>query len=465
MAIRYKTVGIWVVVIALSVVAFQAGEQFRDFHGSPSAKAMASMQASALLKLTPESAPVTVDTTKQGKNQQRELVNTILVLLKAHYVDPITKDKETEMARGAVRGMMESLDDPDSRFLDPSERDLLEDAGAGKFHGIGAIFALKKDKVGDLDVTKLVVITPMPGSPADKAGMKPGDSITYVDDKWIIAHDPFKEAHLEKLAQSVRSKETDGLTYQKAYDAAFKKLKDGVSLFDALETITAKKTGEISLRVERAGESKPMDLKLKCRDTTVAPVMSQPLNHGVAYIRVTQFSRTAPQQFANLLREAQARHAKALVLDLRNNPGGLIESAAVIAGKINGGGVIASIQTNTDRKTIREPRGRKLGIPVVVLINEGTASVAEMVAGTLKETGSATLIGAKTFGDGLVQTPLMLKDGSVAILTTGKMLTVKGTDFSGKGLSPDKAVREGSSSNDTQRDEAVKVLLAKIGKA
>lgn len=468
MGMKYRTFATWMVVIVLSIGAFQAGELLRDRKDRPTMKAMASMHASALLKLTPESSPVTVDSAKPGSssggNVDKDLVDSIVRLLKAHYVDPITQDKETAMARGAVRGMMESLNDPDSRFLDPSERKLLDDAGNGKFHGIGAIFALKKEKTGDLDTTKLIIITPMPGSPAEKAGLKPGDAITYVDGKWIISYDPFKEAQLEKLARSVRNKETDELTYQKTYEAAFKKLKDGVSLFDALESITSKSTGDLSLKIERRGESAPIDVKLKCRDTVVEPVTAQAVSHGIAYIRVTQFSKTAPTEFADLLKQAQAGQAKALVLDLRNNPGGLMDSAANIVSRINGGGVIATIQSNTDRHPLRTARLHKLGIPVVVLVNEGTSSVAELAAGTLRDTGSATLLGTKTFGDGLVQTPLLLKDGSAAVLTTGKMLTAKGTDFNGKGLSPDKEVREGAK-NDTQRDEAVKVLLAKIGKA
>jgi carboxyl-terminal processing protease len=451
-------------VVLLSIGAFQLGSALRDRGDRPTAKAMASMQASALLKLTPESSPVTIDTGKQGTGQDRALVSTIVQLLKTHYVEPVTQDKETAMARGAVRGMMDSLNDPDSRFLDPSERHLLDDAAAGKFHGIGAIFALKKDKVGDLDDVKLTIITPMPGSPAEKAGLRSGDAITFVNDKWVISHDPFKEAQLEKLARSVRNKETDELTYQKAYEAAFKRLKDGMNVMDALEAVTSKSTGDVSIRVERAGESKPMDMKIRCRNTIVEPVTEQSVDRGIAYIRVSQFNHSAPALFATLLSQAANDHAKALILDLRNNPGGLMDAASDMVSRITGGGVIGTIQTNADRKPLRQARTHKLGIPVAVLMNEGTASVAELAAGTLKDAGCATLVGTKTFGDGLVQTPLLLKDGSAAILTTGKMLTMKGTDFNGKGISPDKEVRQGTK-NDTQREEATKLLLSKIGKA
>lgn len=453
-------------VTALAIAAFCAGARLHDARSPQATLKASTSQASALLKLTPEYSPVPIENAKLSDSQDRDLVSIVLRMLKANYVEPISKDKETEMARGAVRGMMESLNDPDSRFLDPSERKLLDDAATGRFHGIGAVLALRKEKLRDLDETKLVIVTPMPGSPAEKAGLRAGDSITYVDGKWIIAHDPFKEAQLEKLARAVRNNELDALTYRKAYEAALNKLKEGISISAALETVTSRSTGEISLRVDRPGEEKPIEVKMRCRNTTVDPVNSRPMENGIAYIRVTQFNKVAPAQFSAELSRAQAGQAKALVLDLRNSPGGLIDSAADIAAKITGGGVIASIEgTKSERRVMREPRSRKLDIPLVVLVNEGTASVSELVAGTLRESGGAFVIGVKTFGDGLVQTPLLLKDGSAAIATTGKMLTAKGYDFDGKGIAPDKEVRQGDSEDDPQLQEAMKVLLAKTRKA
>ncbi len=423
------------------------------------------MQASAMLKLTPESAPVILQPAKEKDGAERDLVGSVVRLLRSYYVDTVSKEKETEMARGAVRGMLESLDDPDTRFLEPAERKLIVDAGNGRFHGIGAIFALRREKVDKLDETKLVVVTPMPGSPAEKAGILPGDSVAFVDNKWIITHDPFKEPQFESMLKAMRNRDVDALAYQKAYEAAFKKLKDGMSIMDALESVTSKATGDLTIKVERAGEDKPIEIKLKCRDTFVDPIITKQTDRGVAYLRVTQFSRSAPASFAAAMKRAQSAQAKALILDLRNNPGGLLDSAAAIASSITGGGVIASIQTKNARKLLKEPVSKRLTIPVVVLINEGTASVAELVAGTLKESKAAVLFGSKTFGDGLLQTPLILKDGSAAVLTSGKMRTAKGVDFNGKGISPDREVKSGGIENDIQRDEAVKYLLAKLGKA
>ena len=465
MSHKLKAIGIWALVIACSVGAFHAGEAIRGLRGSARTPKKVSMQASALLKLTPESAPISVETAKQTAGEDRDLVTSVLRALKSAYVEPITKEKETAMARGAVRGMIDSLNDPDSRFLDPAERKLLDDAGSGRFHGIGAVIALKKDKIGELDETKVLVISPMPGSPAEKAGLRAGDSITYVDGKWVITHDPFAEAHLKQLANSVRNGDLDALSYQKAYDAAVKKLKDGMSILDALDSITSKSSGEISLKVQRSGEEKPLDFKIRCRMTAVAPVISLPIKDRTAYIRITQFNKYTSVQFSAAWNRALASHAKGLILDLRNNAGGLMSVATDITARLEGGGVVANIESAAKvRRAIREPRTRGAGIPIVVLVNEGTASVAELVAGTLKEKG-AVLVGRRTFGDGLVQTPLLLKDGSAAIVTTGKMLTAGGLDFDGKGLVPDKEIRQSGSQTDAQLEEATKILQSKIGKA
>ena len=452
-------------VIACSLGAFHAGKAMRGIGAKPPTAKRMTMQASALLKLTPESAAISVEPTKEPANADRDLVTAVLRSLKAAYVEPITRDKETAMARGAVRGMMDSLNDPDSRFLDPAERKLLDDAGAGRFHGIGAVIALKRDKSGDLDQTKVLVISPMPGGPAEKAGLRAGDAITHVDGKWIVTHDPFEEAQLKKLANSVRNGDLDILSYQKTYDAALKKLKEGISISDALDGITSKTSGDISLKIQRPGDDKPLDFKIRCRLTTVAPVTTQSLGEKAAYIRITQFNRYTQAQFSAAWSRAVAAQSKGLVLDLRNNAGGLISVANDITSILDGGGVVANVESaDKVRQIIRKPRCKPAGVPIVVLVNEGTASVAELMAGTLKEHG-AVLVGAKTFGDGLVQTPLLLKDGSAAVVTTGKMLTAGGIDFNGKGLVPDREVRQTEPKTDAQLEEAAKILQSKIGKA
>ncbi|MHB0999641.1 MAG: S41 family peptidase [Armatimonadota bacterium] len=489
---KIKVVGSWLLLAVVAGSAFYAGSDLRSqqfFHLPEDNK---SVQASALLKLTPEWSPVAVKQSKQNPTEDRTLFRNVYNLVKAHYVDPVTPETEASMARGAVKGMIDALGDPDSRFMDPSERKLLDDAGSGRFYGIGAILTLKREKIKNgettialqdpskntehakvlqdnniskLDIVKIIIVSPMPGSPADKAGLRAGDSITYINNKWIITSDPFLMANMDKLARAVRNKEVDEFEYQKAFETAEKRLKDGMDIPEALETLTAKSSGEITVRVERAGVKNPIEVKLQCTETHVNPIESKTIKPGIEYLRISQFNKTAADVFAKEINKAQASKAKGLIIDLRNNPGGLISSGVSIAGKITGGGKLGTVIETSRNRVINIPKSTKVTMPIVVLVNNGTASVAELVASALKENSSAVLVGLKTFGDGLTQTPLILKDGSAAVLTTGRMLTSKGIDFNGKGISPDKVIVQSSKTADSQLDEAQRILLAKIGKA
>jgi len=393
----------------------------------------------------------------------RQLVSNVLALIKTQYVEPITGQKETEMARGAVRGMVNSLADPDSRFLDPKERKQLDDAATGRLHGIGAVLAMKKEQVDGNDVTKLVIVTQMPGSPAEKAGLKPGDSITHLDGKWIITYNPFQEASFLKIEKGVRDKTVSEYDYQKAFEAAAKKLKEGMMLSEAVRTLTSKTSGEITVTIDRPGASAPLRAKVACKDTQVVPVVEKIIDKNTAYIRITQFNAGAAKAFDAGVKKALSKGAKSIVIDLRNNPGGLLQTASYITGSITGGGKIGIICENDKKRPIEIPSRKGIKLPVVVLVNGGTASVAELSAGALHDRLGAVVVGTRTFGDGLTQTPLLLKDGSMALLTTGKMLTPGGYDFEGRGISPDVEIPQ-TSSGDAQLAEAVKILNKKLGK-
>lgn len=454
-------------LLLLVVVTFSAGRALRGNGNVQVPTASTSVQASAMLKFTPECAPISSSKLAPKAGANRELVLYVVRLLKSYYVEPITAERETAMARGAARGMLDSLSDPDSHFMDPTERKLLDDAGAGHFSGMGAVLAVKKQKVQGVDSIKIIVVAPMPGSPADKAGLKAGDSITHVDGKWIITTNPFEDPELIRLARASLEKEGKTADYQKAVDAAAKKLAAGMKALDALDMLTSKTSGETTLTVERQGQSKPTQVSLQLSTISVPSIVTKTNKNGILYAKVSQFNEQAAKEFVRQINSAMnsSSKPKALILDLRNNPGGLMECASSIAGRIDGGGQQGLIEQKSHKLFVKAIHSQKLRIPVAVLVNGGTASVAELVAGTLRENSSAIIIGTKTFGDGMAQTPMILKDGSEAVLTTGKMLTSHGYDFEGKGIVPDKVVEDNSKQKDSQLSTAEQILLSKLGKA
>jgi carboxyl-terminal processing protease len=466
-----KKLGCWLIIAGLAIGSFSMGSRLRSWQESPDVIAaenthVNSIQASALLKLTPECAPITPQNDMlRSPVKYRQLVSNVLALLKTQYVEPITSQKETEMARGAVCGMINSLADTDSRFLDPKERKQLDDAASGRLHGIGAVLAMKKEKADGNEITKLIIVTQMPGSPAEKAGLKPGDSVTHLNGKWIITYDPFREASFIKMEKGVRNKEISEYDYQKAFEAAAKKIKEGMPLSEAVSILTSKTSGEITVNVDRPGASAPVKAKIACKETQVVPVVEKTIDKNTAYIKITQFNAGAAKAFDAGIKKARNKGAKAIIIDLRNNPGGLLQTASYVTGNIAGGGKLGIICGNNRKRIIETPKKEGLKMPVAVLVNGGTASVAELAAGTLRDRIGATIIGTKTFGDGLTQTPLLLKDGSMALLTTGKMLTSGGYDFEGKGIVPDIEISQQSGAGDAQLAAAIKILKKKLGRA
>lgn len=449
---------------SLAGSAFLCGLYLRNLDDGTIKAAQAPPQASALLKLNPERPPVKLETFKSSKEPDQEcrsLFSSVLRLVKEHYVEKITEADENEMARGAVRGMLDSLQDPDTRFIEPEDRKLLEDAEAGRFNGMGAVLGLKKEKVGELESIRVIVVAPLPGSPAAEAGIKAGDRITHLGGKWVVTHDPFAEPEMEKARKALRNGQIDVATYNKVVEEKEKRLKNGIVISDALEKLTATTSGVLDLTLERQGRQEPVQVKVQCRPTVVDPVVSRKLGGGITYVRISQFTRRAQTEFAEEMKKAELEKTKAIVLDLRDSAGGTIDAATQIASKLVGGGTLATIQEKSRRSIIRLPKTRAISMPVAVLVNGGTSSVAELLAGILRDCVKAPLVGTKTFGDGLVQTPVILRDGSAALITTGKMLTPGGTDFDGKGLDPDVVV-ENQGRADTQLATAEKILKSRL---
>jgi carboxyl-terminal processing protease len=351
------------------------------------------------------------------------------------YIDRATIDPQ-KMVWGAIAGMVDSLEDPYTTFLRPQDNKDFKDNLGGAFEGIGAQLGTKDNRV--------IVIAPLKGTPAEAAGIRAGDYIMKVD----------------------------------GVDTS------GWSVTEAVNKIRGPKGTTVKLSILHLTDSGPTDISI-VRNTInipsvewwVKPVSEIPeisgivaakklqQNANVAYIRLSQFGDNTNVEWGSAVPKilSAGSSVKGLILDVRNNPGGYLEGAVYIASEFVKRGVIVS-QINSDgtKEDFSVNRqGKLLTIPMVVLMNKGSASAAEIVSGALRDYKRATLVGETTFGKGSVQTPEELPDGSSVHITTGRWLLPNGDSITKKGITPDIVVSMDavSATADAQLEKAVELLL------
>jgi carboxyl-terminal processing protease len=299
-----------------------------------------------------------------------------------------------ELIYGAIRGMMSTLD-PHSTFLTPEELKELEIETTGKFSGIGIEITLK-DGV-------LTVVSPIEGSPADRAGLAPGDKILQIDEK-----------------------STKNMT-----------------LNEAVRMIRGPKGTKVQLLILHEGAKEPQKYIIVRDVIPIRSVKSKMLEDGYGYISISSFQEKTTEDFLAALTKLESSSKdglKGLVLDLRNDPGGLLNEAVKIADVFLESGVIVSIQGRTkeqSQKFTAQPNKVPRRYPLVVLVNEGSASASEIVAGALQDQKRAIILGMPTFGKGSVQTIIPLEDNSGIKLTTARYFTPSGRSIQAKGITPD----------------------------
>ena len=304
----------------------------------------------------------------------------------------------TKESYEAIRGMLASLDDPYTRFLDPREFKEMQIDTSGELSGVGIQLSLDKDS------KELVVIAPIEGSPASRAGVQPKDVIVSID-----------------------GKSTKGMTTE-----------------DAVKLIRGQAGTSVKLQLRRSG--KVMDtaltrerIELHAVDSRVNP---GPNGTRIGYIRLKQFNANAAKDMAAALKELEGKDVQGYVLDLRSNPGGLLMASIAIARQWLDEGVIVSTKTRDGIQDIKRANGRAITKrPLVVLVNEGSASASEILSGALQDNHRAVLVGEKTFGKGLVQSVRSLSDGSGMTVTIAKYLTPSGRDIHKHGIDPDVRAR------------------------
>jgi carboxyl-terminal processing protease len=294
----------------------------------------------------------------------------------------------------AIRGMLATLDDPYTRFLDPREFKEMQIDTSGALSGVGIQLSLDKD------TKELVVVSPIEGSPASRAGVLPKDVIVAIDGK------------------STR----------------------GMSTEDAVKLIRGQAGTSVTLQLRREGRL--VDTPLVRARIELHAVDSQVNTTAdgtkVGYIRLKQFNANAAKDMADALKELEGKNVQGYVLDLRSNPGGLLMASIAIARQWLDEGIIVSTKTRDGIQDTKRANGRALTQrPLVVLVNEGSASASEILSGALQDNHRAQVVGAKTFGKGLVQSVRGLSDGSGMTVTIAKYLTPDGRDIHKHGIDPD----------------------------
>jgi carboxyl-terminal processing protease len=291
--------------------------------------------------------------------------------------------------------MLASLD-PHSSFLDGAEYEAMRASTTGHYSGVGLEVAEKDGRV--------VVVTPIEGSPADRAGVRAGDILLEVDGHAVEAG---------RLAEAIE--------HMRGFVGSY-----------------------VRVAVARDGEPEPLQFALERSEVQVRTVRAEPLPGRFGYVRITHFSDSTPRDFdLQLSRLQEAAPLAGLVLDLRGNPGGVLESAVSVADDLLDAGVIvrAEGRTAASRFEMRATEGDLLRrAPIVVLVDHGSASGAEIVAGALRDHGRATLMGERTFGKGSVQTVMPLPDGQALKLTTSRYFTPSGASIHDHGIEPDVAL-------------------------
>ncbi|MTI85795.1 MAG: S41 family peptidase [Firmicutes bacterium] len=330
-------------------------------------------------------------------------------LVKSQYLKEVNT---TKLVDGAIGGMVESLDDPYSAYLDAETYAHLQEQIRGTFGGLGILVGMTEDY--------LTVVRSFEGTPAAEEGIEPGDKIQSIDGK------------------NAR----------------------GMDLETAVGVMRGPVGTEIELTLIRDGRESPLHVTLT-REEIIVPTVVGSMVEGtkVAHVAIAQFNEKTPGELESALKKVKKEGMRALILDLRNNPGGELIAAKEVADKLIPEGPVVTVDYRAGKDHTYEADGRYLDIPLVVLVNGNSASASEIVAGAVKDTEVGKLLGTTTFGKGIVQTVFPLDNGAALKLTTARYLTPDGHNIHGKGITPDITVpEEPGNREDVQLKKAVELL-------
>ena len=315
----------------------------------------------------------------------------VLTQVQKNYVDD-TKVKD--LVQGAIRGMLSTLD-PHSAYMTPEMYKEMQVETKGEFGGVGIQIGVKENR--------LAVIAPIDGTPAQRAGIKAGDYITKVNEE---------------------------------------STKD-LSLMDAVQKMRGPKGTKVNLTIQRDGTADPLQFTL-VRDTIKIKSVKSKVLDNIGYVKLTQFQEATGRDLGRVLKQFKEQKVQSTILDLRNNPGGLLTAAVEVSEQfLPNGKMVVYTKGRESKKDEWFAKGKDQmdDSPMIILVNEGSASASEIVAGALQDYGRAVIVGTTSFGKGSVQTILPLGDGSGLRLTTAKYYTPKGRSIQSTGITPDIVIK------------------------
>ena len=347
-----------------------------------------------------------------------QLLDTYRSVINKYYLGEVD---EESLKEGAIQGYIEGLGDPYTEYISKEDmEDYLQDT-MGNFVGIGIYM------VQDTKTNQIMVLSPIKGSPAERAGIKPGDYIISVNGEECTASD------MTVIATKIKGEE--GST--------------------------------VKLQILRGEET--LDFEITRENVIINPVEEEVLENNIGYIEFSSFDEDTAEQFKTKFEELQAQGITSLIIDLRNNGGGIVEEALDIAGYIadKDSVLLYEVDKDNNEKVEKNDDNPIINMPVIILTNENTASSSEILAGALKDLGKAKIVGTTTYGKGVIQQILTLPDGSGLKITTEKYLTPNRTEINEVGIEPDETVELPESvesifnverSQDTQLQKAIEML-------
>ncbi|HHX65485.1 MAG TPA: S41 family peptidase [Chloroflexi bacterium] len=346
-----------------------------------------------------------------------DLLQDVWDILEREYVYPDALNDE-DMIYGAASGMVSSLGDPHTVFVEPLPASIIQEDMQGSFEGIGATVEMIEGR--------MTIVRPLPDSPTIRAGLQPGDVILEADGQPL----------------------------------------EGMDLFEAITLIRGPRDTTVRLLIEREGVDEPFIVEVTRQRVELPILEAEILDGNIAYLRLTEFNAVSERRMHEALGELLAQNPVGLVLDLRGNPGGYLQMAVDIAGEFLDRGTLILTERERD-KPVKEylvhRDGLATDIPLVVLVDGGSASASEIVAGAIQDNKRGILIGERTFGKGSVQNSHSLRDGSSLRVTIARWYLPGGETLDGEGIAPDievvRTVDHLAAGEDPQLDRAIAYLL------